>query len=31
MAFAGISEKTQRDDLIAYLAIAARDAKSNSP
>jgi len=31
MAFAGISEKTQRVDLIAYLAIAARDAKSNSP
>jgi len=31
MAFAGISDKTQRDDLIAYLAIAAKDAKSNTP
>ena len=24
MAFAGISDKAQRDDLIAYLAVAAR-------
>jgi cytochrome c len=31
MAFAGISDKTQRDDLVAYLAVATKDAKSNSP
>ena len=29
MAFAGISEKAQRDDLIAYIAVAAGDAKKN--
>jgi len=29
MAFAGIGDKAQRDDLIAYLAIATKDAKAN--
>ena len=29
MAFAGISDKAQRDDLIAYIAAAAGDAKKN--
>ena len=28
MAFAGISDKTQRDDLIAFLAIATKDTNS---
>jgi cytochrome c2 len=28
MAFAGISDKTQRDDLIAFLTIATTDTKS---
>jgi cytochrome c len=28
MAFAGISDKTQRDDLIAFLAVATKDANS---
>ena len=27
MAFAGIPDKTQRDDLIAYIAVAAKDTK----
>jgi cytochrome c len=30
MAFAGISDKTQRDDLVAYLAVATKEGKSNS-
>ena len=28
MAFAGISDKTQRDDLIAFLAVATQDTNS---
>jgi cytochrome c2 len=28
MAFAGISDKTQRDDLIAFLAVATKDTNS---
>ena len=27
MAFAGIGDRTQRDDLLAYIAVAARDTK----
>ena len=29
MAFAGITEQAQRDDLIAYLTVATKDAKAN--
>jgi cytochrome c len=29
MAFAGISDKTQRDDLVGYLEIATKDRKAN--
>ena len=29
MAFAGISDKAQRDDLIAYLTIATKATKTN--
>ena len=29
MAFAGIGDNAQRDDLIAYLAIATKDPKAN--
>jgi cytochrome c len=29
MAFAGISDKALRDDLIAYLAVATKDTKTN--
>ena len=28
MAFAGINDKTQRDDLIAFLAVATKDTNS---
>ena len=29
MAFAGISDKAERDDLIAYLSMASKDQKTN--
>ena len=29
MAFAGIGDQAQRDDLIAYITVATKDAKSN--
>jgi len=29
MAFAGIGDQAQRDDLIAYITVASKDAKSN--
>jgi cytochrome c len=29
MAFAGIGDKAQRDDLIAYLTVATKDTKTN--